>query len=85
MKVAVFEGTGKTVFQDRAEFSGSLLKQVNDVYEHIDEHNRTKAEVSGLRRIDIRDYPPDAVREALLNSIVHRDYSYSGSILISLF
>jgi len=85
VKIAVFEGSGKTVFKDRAEFSGSLLKQANDIYEYIDKHNRTKAEVSGLRRIDMRDYPPDAVREALLNSIVHRDYSYSGSILISLF
>lgn len=85
VKVAVFEGASKTVFKDRAEFSGSLLTQVNDVYEYIDKHNRTRAEFSGLKRIDMRDYPPEAVREALLNAIVHRDYSYSGSILISIF
>ena len=85
VKAAVFEGIGKAVFKDRAEFSGSLLKQVNDVYEYIDKHNRTRAEFSGLKRVDIRDYPPEAVREALLNAIVHRDYSYSASILISIF
>jgi len=85
VKVAVFEGIGKTVFRDRAEFSGSLLKQVNDVYEYIGKYNRTRAEFSGLKRVDIRDYPPEAVREALLNAIVHRDYSYSGSILVSVF
>ncbi len=85
IKVAVFEGSTKTVFKDRAEFSGSLLEQLNDVYEYIDEHNRTRAEFSGLKRIDMRDYPPEAIREALLNAIVHRDYSYSNSILISIF
>lgn len=84
IKVAVFEGITRIVFKDRAEFSGSLLKQVNDVYYYIDKHNRTRAEFSGLRRIDMRDYPPEAIREALLNAIVHRDYSYSGSILIRI-
>lgn len=85
VKLAVFEGSSKTVFRDRAEFLGSLLKQINDVYEAIDRHNRTRAEFSGLKRIEMRDYPTDAVREALLNAIVHRDYSYSGSTLISIF
>lgn len=85
VKVAVFEGSCKTVFKDRAEFSGSLLKQLNDVYEYINRYNRTRAEFLGLKRIDMRDYPPEAIREALLNAIVHRDYSYSGSALISIF
>lgn len=85
VKLAFFEGTGKTVFKDRAEISGSLLKQTEETYEYIDRYNRTRAEFSGLRRVDKRDFPQDAVREAMLNAIVHRDYSYNGSILISIF
>jgi ATP-dependent DNA helicase RecG len=38
-----------------------------------------------LYRIDTRDYPEEALREALLNSIVHRDYSYSASTLVSVY
>lgn len=84
IKAAVFEGTGRAVFRDRAEFTGSLLKQLSDVHEYIDRHNRTRAELSGLKRVDVRDYPPQAVREALLNAIIHRDYSYGDSTLIKV-
>ena len=84
-KLAVFQGSSKTVFKDRAEFSGSLLRQVEDIYAYIDRFNRVRAEFPGLRRVDTRDYPPEALREALFNAIVHRDYSYSGSTLISIF
>jgi len=85
IKVAVFEGSSKRIFKDRAEFSGSLLKQLEDAYLYLDQFNRTRAELSGLKRIDMRDYPPEAMREALLNAVVHRDYAYSGSTLISIF
>lgn len=85
IKLAIFEGTSKEIFKDRYEFSGSLFKQLREVYSSIDRYNRTSAEFNGLKRIDIREYPITAVREALLNSIVHRDYSFSGSTLISIF
>jgi ATP-dependent DNA helicase RecG len=85
VKLAVFEGKEKAVFKDRWEFTGSLIKQLNDVYEFIDRYNRNRSEIEGLHRIDKRDYPPEAVREALLNALVHRDYSFSDSTLISIF
>lgn len=85
IKLAVFEGSEKTVFKDRKELSGSLLKQLESAFEYIDRFNRTRAEFSGLERVDMRDYPIEAIRETLLNAIVHKDYSFSGSTLISIF
>ncbi|CVI67323.1 hypothetical protein NDGK_00840 [Clostridiales bacterium CHKCI001] len=84
-KVALFQGTDKAVFRDRKEFTGSILKQLEEVYQYIDLNNKMKATFSGLNRVDIRDYPEEGVREALLNSIVHRDYSFSGSNLINIY
>lgn len=84
-KVAIFQGTDKELFRDRKEFTGSILKQLEDVYQFIDLVNKTKATFSGLNRSDRRDYPEEAVREALLNSIVHRDYSFSGSNLVNVY
>ena len=85
IKLAVFEGSKKTVFRDRRELTGSLLKQVEEAFSYIDQHNRTRAEFSGLERVDNRDYPTEALREALLNAVVHRDYAISSPTLISIF
>ena len=85
IKAAVFDGSLKTIFRDRNEFSGSMLNQLEEAYKYIDYFNHTRAEFKGLDRIDMRDYPPEAVREALLNAVIHRDYSVSAAILISIF
>ena len=85
IKTALFSGVKKEQFQDRKEFSGSILQQMNDAYAFIDLNNKKKSTFSGLHRIDQRDYPEIAVREALLNSLVHREYSFSSSTLISIF
>ncbi|MCH1940690.1 RNA-binding domain-containing protein [Holdemania massiliensis] len=85
IKITLFQGTDKAVFRDRKEFFGSILKQLEEVYEFIDLVNKTKATFSGLDRLDKRDYPQEAVREALLNCIVHRDYSFSGSNIVNIY
>lgn len=85
IKCAIFNGNNKIEFKDRKEFTGSVLKQVNDTYEYLDLYNKTKGKIVGLERQDIRDYPEYALRESLLNAVIHRDYNFTGSILISLF
>lgn len=85
IKVAVFQGNDQTIFKDRREFSGSLMQQMNEVYDFIDFRNQTRATIEKLLRTDVRDYPEIAVREALLNLLVHRDYSFSASALISIY
>lgn len=85
IKAATFTGTDKTEFQDRKEFKGSLFQQMEDAYAYLDLRNRTKATINGLYRIDKRDYPEEALREALLNFLVHRDYSLQASTLMNIY
>lgn len=85
IKAATFAGLDKSDFQDRREFEGSLFQQMDQLYEYIDLRNQTKATFDGLYRTDTRDYPEEAIREALLNCIVHRDYSFSASTLVSVY
>ena len=85
IKCAVFEGTDKTRFKTRREFYGSVFKQLENVYEYISLINNVHADFIVLERVEHFDYPEYAIREALLNAIVHRDYDYSGSIIINIF
>lgn len=85
IKAAVFEGTNQSVFKDRREFSGSLFKQMGEAYDYIHFHNRTRSTFDKLRRIDSMDYPEVAVREALLNMLVHREYAFRSSTFISIY
>lgn len=84
VKIAVFDDADNTAFKDAKEFGGSIFKQLNDSYEYLSLCNRTNAVFKGLERIEKADYPEEALREALLNALVHRDYSYSGSIIINI-
>lgn len=85
IKCAIFNGNNKLEFRDRKEFTGSVLKQVNDTFQYLDLYNKTKGKIVGLERIDTKDYPEYALRESLLNAVIHRDYNFTGSILVSLF
>lgn len=85
IKAATFAGTKKEVFQDRREFSGSLFRQMDDLYAYLDLRNQTKATFQGLYRTDTKDYPEEALRETLMNSLVHRDYSFHASTLVSVY
>lgn len=85
IKAAVFQGTTQNEFKDRKEFSGSLFRQMREVYDYIDFRNQTHSSFQKLRRIDQRDYPETAVRETLLNLLVHREYSFRASTFISLY
>ena len=84
IKVAVFGDDENTTFKDSREFKGSIFKQIEEAFRYIMLNNRTSSVFKGLERIDKSDYPEAALREALLNSVVHRDYSYSGSIIINI-
>jgi ATP-dependent DNA helicase RecG len=85
LKAAVFEDAAKEKFLDRKEFNGSLLKQLEDCFAYMNLMNRQRAEIHGLRREDRRDYPEEAIREALLNAVVHRDYSMGGSSIVNIY
>lgn len=84
IKVAVFDDNQNTTFKDNKEFKGSILKQLDEAFSYIKLNNRIYSKFQGLERIEKSDYPEDALREALLNSVAHRDYSFSGSIIINI-
>lgn len=83
-KIAVFNDELCTEFRDSREFGGSIFRQFEDSASYLTLCNKTVSTIKGVVRIDKQDYPEEAIREALLNALVHRDYSFSGSIIINV-
>lgn len=84
IKVATFADCYNLEFRDAKEFKGSIFKQLNDTFDYLSLSNKTKSSIYGLERIESVDYHDYVLREALLNAIIHRDYSFSGSIIINI-
>jgi len=84
VKVAVFADEQNTIFRDRKEFKGSVLKQLEETFDYLQLCNKNQSIFDGLARKDYWDYPQYAIREALLNALIHRDYGFSGSIIINV-
>lgn len=83
-KIAVFKDEFCTEFRDSKEFGGSVFKQFEDAVNYLALCNKTVSTIKGVVRTDKQDYPEEAIREALLNALVHRDYGFSGSIIINV-
>ena len=84
IKIAVFGDEAKTAFKDQKELTGSIFTQLEDAFHYLMLCNKTASVFKGLERIESPDYQEEALREALLNAIVHRDYSFSGSIIFNV-
>jgi ATP-dependent DNA helicase RecG len=84
VKVAVFSDEKNTVFRDRKEFSGSVFEQLEETFTYLQLCNRNRSVINGPERIDYPDYPEETIRECLLNALIHRDYSFSGSTIINV-
>ncbi|MCQ2079495.1 MAG: hypothetical protein MJZ38_05525, partial [archaeon] len=84
IKVAAYVDDSMTAFAARRIFRGSVLGQLRDVLEFIELNNRLSSEIIGYKRQDTWQFPPTAIREAVINAIIHRDYAMDGSTIVHI-
>jgi len=83
---ARFLGNDKVEILDRFDVEGTILDAVDAVPKFVARNTRLAAEIRGMQREDISEYPPVGIREALINALVHSDYSLTGSrIQVAIF
>lgn len=79
--MGAFKGTNKTHVFDRKDVRDDLFMQLNEAVAFLKKHLNVRSEIRGINRHDIYEIPLDALREAIVNAIVHRDYSCKGTSL----
>lgn len=77
-KCSRFKGKNMAVFLDKKEYEGNLFKQIERAEKFIKNYISLNVEIKGLQRKETYEIPEVAIREAIVNAYVHRDYSNFG-------
>jgi predicted HTH transcriptional regulator len=81
-----FEGTDKSRIIDRAEIRSLPVCAIEEAIAFVQKHALHGAEIGAVRRKERWSLPPVAVREAVINAVVHTDYAQRGAPLrVSIF
>ena len=81
----VFKGTTKAVFVDRREYTGPLWEQIDEAFQFVLRNIHLGATIVGIYRQDIYEIPPDAIRELIINAMVHRSYLDHGTVQVAVY
>ena len=73
------QGTDKVHILDRSDLEGGVVADIENAMAFIDRNTRTKYRIEGLQRENIKEYPMKALREAVTNAVLHRDWDYTGA------
>ncbi len=84
IKIGFFESDSDLRFQD--EIHGNLFEQIEKTTELLfTKYVKALISYEGLNRVETYEYPKEAIREALLNAVAHKDYSGGVPIQISVY
>ncbi len=84
IKIGHFQSDTELIFQD--EVHGNLFDQVERTTEILfTKYIKAIISYDGIHRIETYEYPKEAIREALLNAIAHKDYAYGFPVQISVY
>lgn len=85
LRCARYKGTTPVDFIDLRVIEGTIVDQVEDAEKFILSHIKKAAKIVGFKRLEVLEYPLNALREAIVNAICHRDYASSSDITIGIF
>ena len=84
-QAAVFAGTDKITFLDIRSFKGNIFSLRQQAESYIKEHIKWRAEIKSGPRKEIPEIPVEAIREAVGNSLCHRDYANPKGNEVAIF
>ena len=74
-RAAVFATNEKTTFVDIQSLKGTLFDLIAQCETYVKEHINWRAKIIDFKRVETPEVPVEAVREAIVNSLCHRDFN----------
>ena len=82
----LYKGNEKVTIIDRKEFDNDIISNISEAISFLKRHINISAKIEGLYREDVWEVPEVALREAVVNAVVHRNYLEKGArILVEIF
>lgn len=86
VKCARFAGTTSVRFLDEQTLDGNVLSQLDRALAFVARNTRQGIRITGrAEREPVPEYPEDAVREAIVNALCHRDYAAVGTVQVRIY
>lgn len=86
IQAGVFEGKDKTTILNSQKLDSSFLELADEALNFIKKNTRIGLKIDDIHNNEVWEVPKIALREAIINALVHTDYSIRGApIRISLF
>ncbi len=85
LRCARFKGDDTVDFLDMKVIEAGLMEQIEEAVAFVKRHISMAAEITDLERKELWEYPLDAVREAIVNAVCHRDYASTGNVQVRIF
>lgn len=73
------KGTDKANILDRKDFTEGVVVDIEESLRFVERNTRTAYRIEKLRREEVPEYPTRALREAITNAVMHRDYFETGA------
>lgn len=84
VKIGYFRSNADLLFQD--EIHGSLFSQVDESMDRLlNKYLKALISYEGIQRVETYPVPEEALREAVLNAVMHKDYASAVPIQISVY
>ena len=85
IQCARFRGTERVDFLDKKEYEGPLCEQIDGAYKFVLNYLSMAVEINGIVHKEKYELPHRAIRELIINAVIHRNYQMSSSVQVAVY
>ena len=85
IQCARFRGIERVDFLDKKEYEGPLCEQIDSAYKFVLNYLSMAVKINGIVHEEKYELPPKAIRELIINAVIHRNYQMSSSVQVAVY